>query len=417
MPENNSGSLSDLCSTCYTEQPKYRCPRCQTQTCSLPCYKKHQQRASCSGKRDPAAYQKKSQLATASGLDRDYNYLKGVERQIDVAGQEAEDRGIGAKNATSKNVLRGWRADSALQRYLVQNNINIEHAPKGMSRQRNNQTRPTKSNRIVWTVEWLTADGQRSLQHDCTESDSIISLYETHLADLSHVEGQPRGSKRKRVETSSTKQPPQPDSKPEGDPETISKRPAFGTTASHTLGETEIEPRRETGSSSSTGDSAQKEKSSSAPTTERQPPTISQEPTASTDPNNPEQPADQEPRYFYLLKTGTSSTSKVFLPLKEEASLTTSLKNQTVQEYPTVVVLAHSPEKLPSGYTLLEQYLKAQASEDAELRAALAAAGNSMEAVQTELPSAPPPPLSSQQGEKEELDAESILNMLKRDVR
>ncbi|KAI7227341.1 hypothetical protein KC330_g8449 [Hortaea werneckii] len=412
MPENNSGSLSDLCSTCYTEQPKYRCPRCQTQTCSLPCYKKHQQRASCNGKRDPAAYQKKSQLATASGLDRDYNYLKGVERQIDVAGQEAEDRGIGAKNATSKNVLRGWRADSALQRYLVQNNINIEHAPKGMSRQRNNQTRPTKSNRIVWTVEWLTADGQRSLQHDCTESDSIISLYETHLADLSHVEGQPRGSKRKRVETLSTKQPSQPDSKPEGTPETIIKKAASGPTASHTLGYSESEPQRKADTSSNTGDPAQNETSSSAPTTEHQPPTINQEPTASTDTENREQSANQEPRYFYLLKTGTSSTSKVLLPLKEEASLTASLKDQTVQEYPTVIVLAHSPEKLPSGYTLLEQYLKAQASEDAELHAALAAAGKSMEAVKTELP-AP----SSQQVEKEELDAESILNMLKRDVR
>ncbi|KAI6817017.1 hypothetical protein KC332_g3828 [Hortaea werneckii] len=416
MPENNSGSLSDLCSTCYTEQPKYRCPRCQTQTCSLPCYKKHQQRASCNGKRDPAAYQKKSQLATASGLDRDYNYLKGVERQIDVAGQEAEDRGIGAKNASSKNVLRGWRADSALQRYLVQNNINIEHAPKGMSRQKNNQTRPTKSNRIVWTVEWLTADGQRTLQHDCTESDSIISLYETHLADLSHIEGQPRGSKRKRVETSSAKQPPQPDIKPEGDLERTSDNAASGATAPRTLGDSESELQSEATPASNTGDPAPKETSTPPPTEEHRPPTNSQEPTASTDTDTPQQPANQKPRYFYLLKPGTSSTSKVLLPLKEEASLTASLQDQTVQEYPTVVLLAHSPEKLPLGYVLLEQYLKAQASEDAELHAALAAAGKSMEAVKTELPM-PPPSSSSQHGEKEELDAESILNMLKRDIR
>ncbi|KAI6827996.1 hypothetical protein KC367_g8072 [Hortaea werneckii] len=415
MPEHNSGSLSDLCSTCYTEQPKYRCPRCQTQTCSLPCYKKHQQRASCNGKRDPAAYQKKSQLATASGLDRDYNYLKGVERHIDTASQEAEDRGIGAKNATSKNVLRGWRADSALQRYLVQNNINIEHAPKGMSRQKNNQTRPTKSNRIVWTVEWLTGDGQRSLQHDCTESDSIISLYETHLADLSHVEGQPRGSKRKRVETSSAKQPSQPETKPEGGLERTSEKAAPGATAPHTLGNSESEPQRNAGTSLDTGESAPKETSSPAPTTEHQPPTISQEPTGPTGTDTPEQPANHEPRYFYLLKTGTSSTSKVLLPLKEEASLTASLKDQTVQEYPTIVLLAQSPEELPSGYILLEEYLKAQASEDAELHAALAAAGQSMETVKTELPA--PSSSSSQQAEKEELDAESILNMLKRDVR
>ena len=86
--------IAILTSSSYTEKPKYRCPRCKTQTCSLACYKRHQQRASCNGQRDPAAYLKRSEWATPSGIDRDYNYLKSVERHVDSTGKEVRERGI-----------------------------------------------------------------------------------------------------------------------------------------------------------------------------------------------------------------------------------------------------------------------------------------------------------------------------------
>lgn len=136
-------SLRVADSPSYTQKPKYRCPRCKAQTCSLPCYKRHQQRASCNGKRDPAVFVKRSQLATPAGIDQDYNYLKSVERNIDHAARETSDRGVGAQS-NAKGTERGLHPESLLQRYLVTNRINVERAPKGMSRQKTNQTRFTK---------------------------------------------------------------------------------------------------------------------------------------------------------------------------------------------------------------------------------------------------------------------------------
>lgn len=130
-------------SSSYTQKPKYRCPGCRTQTCSLPCYKRHQQRASCNGKRDPTVFVKRSQLATPAGIDQDYNYLKSVERSIDHAARETSDRGVGVKT-NSKGSERALHPESLLNRYLISNRINIERAPKGMSRQKTNQTRFTK---------------------------------------------------------------------------------------------------------------------------------------------------------------------------------------------------------------------------------------------------------------------------------
>ena len=166
--------------TCYsyTEKPKYRCPRCKTQTCSLACYKRHQQRASCNGQRDPAAYLKRSEWATPSGIDRDYNYLKSVERHVDRTGQDVRERGITASHsgrggergaAGNKKVSKAWAPGSALQKYLSDNDIRVEKAPTGMSRQKANMTRVTNKGNVMWTVEWVAADGKKNVDNDSSE--------------------------------------------------------------------------------------------------------------------------------------------------------------------------------------------------------------------------------------------------------
>lgn len=87
---------------------------------------------------------KRSQLATPAGIDQDYNYLKSVERSIEHASRETSDRGVGGRSLNVKGSERGLHPESALQRYLSTNRINVERAPKGMSRQKTNQTRFTK---------------------------------------------------------------------------------------------------------------------------------------------------------------------------------------------------------------------------------------------------------------------------------
>lgn len=93
--------LSDLCTICHIQPPKYRCPRCSTRTCSLPCSRRHKLWSQCSGVRDPAAYLKRSELATESAFDRDFNFITGIERTLERAERDAENRGISVQSGLS----------------------------------------------------------------------------------------------------------------------------------------------------------------------------------------------------------------------------------------------------------------------------------------------------------------------------
>ncbi|GAB7346915.1 hypothetical protein MBLNU459_g1985t1 [Dothideomycetes sp. NU459] len=181
--------LTSLCSVCFTDTPKYVCPRDKVRTCSLACYKRHQQRASCNGQRDPTAYVKKNELTTAAGIDHDFNFLSGIERTFDQADKALRDRGMEASGGLKKR----WHAEGPLQRYIRENGIRVDRAPVGMSRQKSNQTRfIQKSKRIVWTVEWVDVDGVKRL----SEVHEATTLADAHAAMLEEKEKE--GRKRKR---------------------------------------------------------------------------------------------------------------------------------------------------------------------------------------------------------------------------
>jgi hypothetical protein len=101
--------------------------------------------------RDPAAYVKRDELATPAGIDRDFNFLVGVERQLERSERDLADRGLpaalalppyaggGAPNgAYSRGRKNKWsKGDEALQ----QSAVTVEKAPLGLQRQKENRTR------------------------------------------------------------------------------------------------------------------------------------------------------------------------------------------------------------------------------------------------------------------------------------
>ena len=109
-------SLTELCSICFTNPPKYTCPRCGCQTCSVACVKIHKKRAACSGVRNPASYLKSSELATPASIDRDYNFITKVQRDIEKAEDDIADRGITfvARDTTETPMLanRNWKLNT-----------------------------------------------------------------------------------------------------------------------------------------------------------------------------------------------------------------------------------------------------------------------------------------------------------------
>jgi hypothetical protein len=102
----------------------------------LPCYKRHQQWAQCSGKRDPTVYVKRSKLATPAGVDHDYNFITGIERAFDGAERQLEKSGLQVNNLTSKAQKR----ENALRQAILRSEIIVEKAPLGMTRQKWNKS-------------------------------------------------------------------------------------------------------------------------------------------------------------------------------------------------------------------------------------------------------------------------------------
>ncbi|CAK7264524.1 Box C/D snoRNA accumulation [Sporothrix epigloea] len=71
--------LTTLCSVCRTNPPRYKCPRCNLPYCSVPCNRRHRARTGCSGIRDVTVFVPRNRLCTSAGIDRDYNFLQGID--------------------------------------------------------------------------------------------------------------------------------------------------------------------------------------------------------------------------------------------------------------------------------------------------------------------------------------------------
>lgn len=374
-----------------------------TQTCSVLCSKRHKQRASCNGQRDPAAYKKRSEWATPSGIDQDYNYLKSVERHVDRTGDDVRERGINTGHrgrggergaAGNKKVSKSWVPGSALQKYLSGNDIRVEKAPNGMSRQKANLTRVTHKGNVMWTVEWLDKDGRKTVDNENSEDLQVRELWGEVVAKRLNIE---QGKKRKResekqtapqkLQTEEGKQDASTDIN-EGIPRPGSAAPATSSQSSTTnLGTTSEQ-------SNQAEEETPLQETSGAPEKDhQQPEKLLEHPDSAT----------QE--HFYLRKPFTACKSIVLIPIDASNTLTKCLKGQTVLEFPTVHILPEAPDSLPAGYMLEEQYNELQKAEEAEVNHLMQKTNQSTGGA-----------LSAVKDEEKPLDANSILDMLKRDV-
>lgn len=349
---DSSTPLTALCSICHSASPKYTCPRDAVRTCSLACSQSHKRRAACSGIRDPAAYVSKYSLQTAGGIDRDYNFLSGLERNIDRADKETFERGVALDGKGKPVFQKRWHDNGALGKYLREHGIVVHRAPIGMARQKANQTRfIQKSKRIVWSVEWVIEGEKRVAEVD--ECRSIQEAYKELV-----LEKERENKKRKRTQEDGgakpQKQKVQTDTKDIGESKTQSVEDVMhreGVTANDTS----------IAADETTAEDASQEAHSTQGTT-----------------------------HFYLHKPHTSSTSTVLIPLDPTTTLTTALHQKHVLEFPTIYAFASAsptqkpvleaqstkdtPEEavketniLPKGFITVHQYNEQRTAEDKEL--------------------------------------------------
>lgn len=375
---------------------------------------------------------KKNDLATPAGVDRDYNYLKAVERTIEDADKVTAERGIGVEVSTWGRAASSRQSNSRLDRYLERNSITRERAPAGMSRQKTNRTRMTNAGNVHWTVEWVDGDGKRRIKDDCVEPASIEDLYAAihaekmkaerrHLEESRFGQAKKRGLKRKREQNLKDSQRKLDAISTRNENESLhnlvmaqastmaDEATPTQKSANHNVTAAEDESTIDD-IEQQQGDeitSAVSEPSNSAASTmETETQTARSLTSGAEASNNPVQ-------YFYLLKPGTASPTRVLIPLRPGATLTEALRNHTVLEYPTIYVLPDSPASLQSEFMLetdYPDYVKKVASKGQVASASTGpVSGNRGSTDSTG-------GQRVQEDDSAPLDAKSILKMLKRDV-
>ncbi|KAL8673175.1 MAG: hypothetical protein Q9168_002404 [Polycauliona sp. 1 TL-2023] len=313
---------------------------------------RHKQWASCNGVRDPATYIKRSDLATPKSIDHDYNYLTSIERQLDNAERDAESKGIllfdGKQDGQKPKAHQQAKGELPLQNAIKRCRIMVDRAPKGMSRQKQNETKwDRKGKRVVWTVEWVHRNGTRELGR-CPDTEPLGVAY-TKLVDAKAAHNIAKAQ--------STAKPPK-------------KKHKSNKAMSDSTVVTPITPPKDLSAGQVTSPLALDSTTNPAVPTEAVPLlSIACQDIPTTTPNpedeqpllpspKPEQPSDPQV-YFYLLLPSTPTSYRVVIPLLSDDSLALALHDRLVLEFPTIYALKQPPDKLPKGFMNEEDYLGA----------------------------------------------------------
>jgi hypothetical protein len=94
--------------------------------------------------RDPTAFIKKSQLTTPAGFDHDFNFLSGLERGMLKEKDDKSSLLQVVKEEDSSDRLRREKRGEFFYRRCRAMGITVYTAPKGMLRERQNDSRIAK---------------------------------------------------------------------------------------------------------------------------------------------------------------------------------------------------------------------------------------------------------------------------------
>jgi hypothetical protein len=328
---------------------------------------------------------KRNQLCTPEAIDQDFNFITGVERRIERAGLDAGGRGIELYTRGTRDGNGGYqysKGDAALVRATDRVGLIVDRAPKGMSRNKVNQTRwLQRSKQIAWSVEWRTSEGSE-IQHDCLETHTVVDLYTTFQKSK-----EPKPKKRKVKHKGSANGGQAPQLGPEDltgeeqkaliDLESSSANPEEGAeqnapedaASPPTSQESPCEHQNKPPESDSAHTTPNNQDEALPSTTHRtvQNPQPSPENASKKSPSTPS--TDASLYNFYLHRPHTRSGEPIVLiPLPRSETLASGLRDKVVLEFPTIFVLQDPPDALPEGYVTEEKYLNAQKLEDLVLK-------------------------------------------------
>ncbi|KAK8094142.1 HIT zinc finger protein [Apiospora hydei] len=371
--------LTSLCSVCRTREPKYKCPRCGTNTCSLPCVKRHKKWSSCNGQRDPTVYMPPAKLRTDAGIDHDYNFLTKIERSLeqtekllveergilpDRAQQNGQSHGPPHKKArlnkgqsrgrtTLEGGSRSWAR--AAVRKLNTLGITVKHQPYGMTRPKNNTTSFNKRTQTInWQVEWCFLDSaapsteKPSLQPEKLLNKTLdnVPMYLAY-ADCREYHRRSQMSKKEKEQEKKQKQIEDAAADAEETGEDNNGNATFGGQdwKDSTWTAAAVPVQRTDGcwhASTTTG--------------ERKPRKLSERQRRAKDTKNEYQ------FYFHIPGTPSREPQKL-IPIDADDDLASVLAGTEVLEFPSIYV-TRAGMRLPQGYQLAQRPTNSSTSQD-----------------------------------------------------
>ncbi|XP_035685251.1 box C/D snoRNA protein 1-like [Branchiostoma floridae] len=151
------------CESCDEATPKYRCPRCERLSCSLPCVKRHKADHDCDGVRDKTAYVPVKEI-TERHLLSDYRFLEEVDRKVDNA-----NRDVHAHKRTNNKYMNLLRSKARLS------GVTLKLLPGGFTRRRQNTTQfNRKFQKMNWRVEWSFPQAEVSYSDKWVPEDMLL---------------------------------------------------------------------------------------------------------------------------------------------------------------------------------------------------------------------------------------------------
>ncbi|KAH3673275.1 hypothetical protein WICMUC_003734 [Wickerhamomyces mucosus] len=181
-------NISNQCQICLENPFKYRCPKCQTKSCSLTCVKIHKEQTQCDGKLNNTEFIKRQDFEKCELLvQRDYNFLTNLNRTITISKQDVRTKhkkilmnyngnyNIQSNKRFQKNPI-SQNFEKSNERIIIRRGVNVKLLPKGMSRSSMNKSSwDKKKDTFVWTIEFIYLESETGKE--------IIRFYNYRVAE------------------------------------------------------------------------------------------------------------------------------------------------------------------------------------------------------------------------------------------
>eukprot|EP00117_Sycon_ciliatum_P024251 scpid63580/ scgid0894/ Box C/D snoRNA protein 1; Zinc finger HIT domain-containing protein 6 len=162
--EGRKEEVKSGCIMC-SATPKYRCPGCARQTCSLPCTRGHKDKYGCTGSRDRTAYVGLDKYSTQH-LKSDFVFLEEVDRKVN-----------NLQRLSSQMKTSDWKRNrrNVLARAAKSHGVRYEVLPVVLARSKENiSSYHKKSDRLTWFVKWIFPQADNTVFSDSVSDATTL---------------------------------------------------------------------------------------------------------------------------------------------------------------------------------------------------------------------------------------------------